>query len=1186
MVKMKNKINIILSFLFLLFFSMEIFSAGKIGIIVNKDLYPYIQKSIEQYRDDLKKIEQKDSWLNGFTFSEMDDKKILRDSLRYHYNSDNLEGVVMIGDLPICNYFEEDKKGRSALSDIFPCDLYYMDLNGNWTPEDMPTTHSGNRGAEIWVSRLVSSVLTHYGDLTEVEILQRYFDRVHLRMYGQDKQRRKYVIAGMYWEWSTLESENRRYLDYRASEISTYRSYYDSSYHNSILAEEWAAALRAGQEYAYVYSHAGGRPDQHKMGYRIRAIYEDSTNCRFYNVFCCQNARYTTGNMCGAYATEDKGLISVGSAKTGSMIMGSYRYYNQPLGQGKSFGEAFKYWFNNAGISNIHWHYGMIMQGAGTLHLQPYDAPNDNKAPTELSLSNNSIDENAGENVFVGTLSTEDPDMGQIHTYRLIYGVGDTDNDKFTIQNDSLFANSSFDYELQDTLTIRIRTTDNGTGNLWLDKSFIITVNDINETPTAINLTNQNINENDSANAQIGILSSTDPDFNQNHTYSFVTGTGDTDNDNFLLKNDTLFAKNSFNYETKSLYTIRIRSTDDGVDSLWLEKVFLINILNVNEAPTNLLLSAKRTRENSGSNIPIGTFSTLDPDTGQTFTYTLVNGDGSVDNSSFTITNDTLKAITSFNYEIKNKFSIRVRTTDNVPPIQFYEAVFNITITDINETPTSLALTGQKINENAGASAFVGTFFSEDPDSGQIHIYTLVNGIGNVDNSHFLIIGDTLCAKNSFDYETKDNYHIRIRATDNGSPNLFIEKFYTVFVNDINEAPHGLVLSNNSIKENSCTNKKLGTFSTTDPDRGQTFTYSLTPGTGSSDNNCFSMKDNILFVQSTFDYETKSMYTIRIRTADDGIGNLWFEDTFTINVINVNEAPKDLILSTKEIKENAGKNAEIGELFVTDPDTGQICTYTLEKGMGNSDNQHFIIDNNRLLAKKSFNYEKKNTYSIHMRATDNGEGNLSCENSFSIAVIDINEAPEDITLDNLIIMEKRKGVEIGNITITDPDINDEHSLSIDDTSFEIVSKVLKLKDSTQLIYDSLQPFVPVIITAVDKGGLSVSKDFKVFIEKDTSEIIRYLIVVPNPVIRSESVIFQFNTRRVATAEMKIFDPVGNLVYDFDNEALENGEVRWNLINKQDRKVGSGTYLAVLQTTDIKGKKHVIQTFVGVKEILE
>ena len=51
-----------------------------------------------------------------------------------------------------------------------------------------------------------------------------------------------------------------------------------------------------------------------------------------------------------------------------------------------------------------------------------------------------------------------------------------------------------------------------------------------------------------------------------------------------------------------------------------------------------------------------------------------------------------------------------------------------------------------------------------------------------------------------------------------------------------------------------------------------------------------------------FDYETKTSYSIRVRTTDqDG---LYYEEAFTITVSNVNEAPTDITLSGSSVAEN------------------------------------------------------------------------------------------------------------------------------------------------------------------------------------------------------------------------------------------------------------------------------------------
>lgn len=353
-----------------------VFSANTIGIIVNKDLYPSIKEALDIYISDCKTIEKKNIWLNT-TFTATSDKIVLKDSLKAHYASDNLEGAIFFGDLPICRYTNVNDFSGSA---TFPCDLFYMDMNGAWTPETAPTSHSGDKKPEIWVSRLTASVLTKNANKTEPQIVNAYLARVAKRMCGQDNQPRNYVIAGMAWEWPGLQGENIGDLDYETSAITTYKSSADNATSNNACGDGWEKEIVAGREYGYVYSHSG--PTSHSIGFSITDIYSKQTNCRFYNCYACSNGKYDAANMVGAYATDDNGLIAIGSSKTGSML--GYKSYNQALGKTRtSFGEAFKIWFTTQGLSDIKWYYGMNLQGVGTLHLQPYGTTAINPDPVK-----------------------------------------------------------------------------------------------------------------------------------------------------------------------------------------------------------------------------------------------------------------------------------------------------------------------------------------------------------------------------------------------------------------------------------------------------------------------------------------------------------------------------------------------------------------------------------------------------------------------------------------------------------------------------------------------------------------------------------------------------------------------------------------------------------------------------------
>jgi hypothetical protein len=106
-----------------------------------------------------------------------------------------------------------------------------------------------------------------------------------------------------------------------------------------------------------------------------------------------------------------------------------------------------------------------------------------------------------------------------------------------------------------------------------------------NFTPTDIALSANSIPENNVIGESVGTLSSTDPDSSDTHTYSLVSGTGDTDNSSFTIDGSTLKAGVAFDFETKSSYSIRVRTTDLGNNTF--EKVFTISVTDVNENPVD-----------------------------------------------------------------------------------------------------------------------------------------------------------------------------------------------------------------------------------------------------------------------------------------------------------------------------------------------------------------------------------------------------------------------------------------------------------------------------------------------------------------------------------------------------------------------------------------------------------------------
>ncbi|MHB8132899.1 MAG: DNRLRE domain-containing protein [Anaerolineaceae bacterium] len=443
----------------------------------------------------------------------------------------------------------------------------------------------------------------------------------------------------------------------------------------------------------------------------------------------------------------------------------------------------------------------------------------------------------------------------------------------------------------------------------------------INESPTDITLSSSTVEENSAINTVVGTLSRSDPDTGNTFTYSLVPGTGDTDNLSFNILDDSLRTSAVFDFETKSSYSVRIRTTDQG--GLTFDKVFTISVSDVNESPTDIALSSNTVVENSAIDTVVGTLSSSDPDTGNTFTYSLVPGTGDTDNSSFNILDDSLRTSAIFDFETKSSYSIRIRTTDQGG--LFYEEAFTITISDVNESPTDIALSSNTVVENSVINTVVGTLSSSDPDAGNTFAYSLVPGTGDTDNSSFNVLDDSLRTSAVFDFETKSSYSVRIRTTDQGG--LFYEEVFTITISDVNESPTDITLSSSTIAENSAIDTVVGALSSSDPDAGNTFTYSLVPGTGDTDNLSFNISSNSLRTSAVFDFETKSSYSVRIRTTDQG--GLTFDKVLTILIADINDAP----IITGQIALATPKNTSLvislADLIVTDQDNTYPTDFTL-----------------------------------------------------------------------------------------------------------------------------------------------------------------------------------------------------------------------------------------------------------------
>jgi uncharacterized repeat protein (TIGR01451 family) len=328
-----------------------------VHVLVNPSIYDGIASSLAQWASDAEDA----GWSVGIFSASFPDPPSLRS---YLAGAASLGGCLLIGDFPV-PWYELDAPEHEE----FPVDLYYMDLDGLWMDGDLDglyDAHLGNVAPEIWVGRLTAGNL-ELGGADEVTLLNNYFAKNHGYRTGDLLlPSRALMYVDDDWEpWAEYWGLNLALAYGDTTVISEPETTTAWDYGGRLEDNyEWIQVCAHSWPLGHGFVYNGGQNWSWLYNYEL---YDIDPHAFFYNLFACSAARYVETDYIGGWYVfvDTYGLAAVGSTKTGSML-GFEEFYG-PLGQEASLGQAFRIWFEEVGIYDQYWHYGMTLLGDPTL---------------------------------------------------------------------------------------------------------------------------------------------------------------------------------------------------------------------------------------------------------------------------------------------------------------------------------------------------------------------------------------------------------------------------------------------------------------------------------------------------------------------------------------------------------------------------------------------------------------------------------------------------------------------------------------------------------------------------------------------------------------------------------------------------------------------------------------------------
>ncbi|MDF3129968.1 DUF4347 domain-containing protein [Kiritimatiellaeota bacterium B1221] len=723
---------------------------------------------------------------------------------------------------------------------------------------------------------------------------------------------------------------------------------------------------------------------------------------------------------------------------------------------------------------------------SGTLFVEDtftvtVNAVNDTPAVSN-AVADFAVDEDAADTVFDLTSlfsDVEDADSALTYTVEsnsnasLMTATVDGGSDELTLDYQSNQSGSA---------TITVRATDSGT--LFVEDTFTVTVNAVNDTPTVDNAVADFAVDEDAADTVFDLTSlfSDVEDADSDLTYTvesnsnatLVTATVDGGSDELTL---------DYQANQNGTATITVRATDSG--TLFVEDSFTVTVNAVNDTPTvsNAVADFAVDEDAADTVIDLTSLFSDVEDANSDLIYTVESNN---DVSLVTATVDGGSDELTLDYQPNQSGSatITVRATDS--GTLFVEDTFTVTVNAVNDTPTvDNAVADFAVDEDAVDTVFdLTSLFSDVEDADSDLTYTVES------NSNATLVTATVDGGSdelTLDYQVNQNgtATITVRATDSGT--LFVEDSFTVTVNAVNDTPtvDNAVVDFAVDEDAADTVLDLTSLFSDIEDADSDLTYTVE--TNSNASLVTAMVDGGSD-ELTLDYQANQNGTATITVRATDSGTLFVEDVFTVTVNAVNDTPTvSNAVADYAVDEDAVDTVfDLTSLFSDVEDADNDLTYTVESN-SNTTLVTATVDAGSDELTLAYQANQNGTAEITVRATDSGT--LFVEDTFTVTVNSVNDTP---TVSNAVAdfaVNEDAADTVFDLTSLFSDIEDAasdltYTVESNSNATLVTATVDGGSDELTLDYQANQTGTAVItVRATDSGTLFVEDTFTVTVNK-------------------------------------------------------------------------------------------------------